>query len=164
MSVGIFKNGKYNKVAGNAKDSTAANTTYNNGTSGLQANNVQSAIDELDSTIDTLNSNLDYAYLTQLIGFSSDNLSLFFAYKENGIITLNLNIPHSVTGVFSAKINSVYAPRIITYGIADYNSSSNDVNKIPSASITTDGTINVWIAQALDGIEAVQFSYPMKRS
>lgn len=58
MSVGIFKNGKYNKVAGNAKDSTAANTTYNNGTSGLQANNVQSAIDELDSTVDTLNSNL----------------------------------------------------------------------------------------------------------
>ena len=60
MSVGIFKNGKYNKVAGNAKDSTAANTTYNNGTSGLQANNVQSAIDELDSTVDTLNSNLEY--------------------------------------------------------------------------------------------------------
>ena len=58
MSVGIFKNGKYNKVAGNAKDSTATNTTYNNGTSGLQANNVQSAIDELDSTVDTLNSNL----------------------------------------------------------------------------------------------------------
>ena len=51
MSVGIFKNGKYNKVAGNAKDSTAANTTYNNGTSGLQANNVQSAIDELNSNL-----------------------------------------------------------------------------------------------------------------
>ena len=51
MSVGIFKNGKYNKVAGNAKDSTAANTTYNNGTSGLQANNVQSAIDTLNSNL-----------------------------------------------------------------------------------------------------------------
>ena len=51
MSVGIFQNGKYNKVAGNAKDSTAANTTYNNGTSGLQANNVQSAIDELNSNL-----------------------------------------------------------------------------------------------------------------
>ena len=51
MSVGIFKNGKYNKVAGNAKDSTAANTTYNNGTSGLQANNVQSAIDEVSAKI-----------------------------------------------------------------------------------------------------------------
>ena len=49
MSVGIFQNGEYNKVAGNAKDSTAANTTYNNGTSGLQANNVQSAIDTLNS-------------------------------------------------------------------------------------------------------------------
>ena len=110
-----------------------------------------------------LNSNLDYAYLTQLIGYSSDNLSLFYAYKENGIITLNLNIPHSITGVFSAKINSVYAPRMITYGIASYSSSSNDVNKIPSASITTDGTINVWVAQALDAIEDVQFSYPMKR-
>ena len=51
MSVGIFQNGKYNKVAGNAKDSTAANTTYNNGTSGLQANNVQSAIDEVSAKI-----------------------------------------------------------------------------------------------------------------
>ena len=55
MSVGIFKNGKYNKVAGNAKDSTAANTTYNNGTSGLQANNVQSAIDELNSNFGKIN-------------------------------------------------------------------------------------------------------------
>ena len=119
--------------------------------------------DNLQTQINTLNSNLEYAYLAELIGFYSDNLSLFFAYKENGIITLNLNIPHSVTGIFSAKINSDYAPRIITYGIAIYNSSSNDVGKIPSSSITTDGTINVWIAQALDGIEAVQFSYPMKR-
>ena len=51
MSVGIFQNGEYNKVAGNAKDSTAANTTYNNGTSGLQANNVQSAIDEVSAKI-----------------------------------------------------------------------------------------------------------------
>ena len=66
MSVGIFKNGKYNKVAGNAKDSTAANTTYNNGTSGLQANNVQSAIDELNSNLLTLNNNLtdEKAYLS----------------------------------------------------------------------------------------------------
>ena len=55
MSVGIFKNGKYNKVAGNAKDSTAANTTYNNGTSGLQANNVQSAIDTLNSNFSKIN-------------------------------------------------------------------------------------------------------------
>ena len=62
MSVGIFKNGKYNKVAGNAKDGTAANTTYNNGTSGLQANNVQSAISELDSTVDTLNSNFSESF------------------------------------------------------------------------------------------------------
>lgn len=119
---------------------------------------------DLQGQINTLNSNLEYAHLAQLIGFSSDNLSLFYAYKENGIITLNLNIPHSITGAFSAKINSVYAPRNITYGIASYSSSSNDVDKIPSASITTDGTINVWIAQALDAIETVQFSYPMKRS
>ena len=64
MSVGIFKNGKYNKVAGNAKDSTAANTTYNNGTSGLQANNVQSAIDELNSNL----TYSDVSYRGEVVG------------------------------------------------------------------------------------------------
>ena len=64
MSVGIFKNGKYNKVAGNAKDSTAANTTYNNGTSGLQANNVQSAIDELNSNLNHVFNDLSFTVWT----------------------------------------------------------------------------------------------------
>lgn len=47
MSVGIYENGEFNKVAGNAKEGSATNTTYINSTSGLQANNVQGAIDEL---------------------------------------------------------------------------------------------------------------------
>lgn len=71
MSVGIFKNGKYNKVAGNAKDSTAANTTYNNGTSGLQANNVQSAIDILNSNLTLLNKH-EGALL------SGENIEIYF--------------------------------------------------------------------------------------
>ena len=36
----------------------AIDTSYDNTTSGLDATNVQSAIDELDNTVDTLNSNL----------------------------------------------------------------------------------------------------------
>lgn len=51
MSVGIYENGQYNKCAGNAKESSATNTTYINTTSGLQATNVQGAIDELNDTL-----------------------------------------------------------------------------------------------------------------
>ena len=89
MSVGIFKNGKYNKVAGNAKDSTAANTTYNNGTSGLQANNVQSAIDELDSTIDTLNSNLTKYAKFKDISVDTDSEGNAPIGSINGVIPLS---------------------------------------------------------------------------
>ena len=106
MSVGIFKNGKYNKVAGNAKDSTAANTTYNNGTSGLQANNVQSAIDELDSTIDTLNSN--FITLTATLGSVGTSVSMNYptGFNPNNCIVscaklelaTNVFIPNIYTG------------------------------------------------------------------
>lgn len=51
MSVGIYENGQYNKCAGNAKESSATNTTYINTISGLQATNVQGAIDELNNTL-----------------------------------------------------------------------------------------------------------------
>ena len=86
MSVGIFKNGKYNKVAGNAKDSTAANTTYNNGTSGLQANNVQSAIDELNSN---LNSKIGYVDITIP--------SIPITVADNGVYYTNANNRVSLT-------------------------------------------------------------------
>ena len=96
MSVGIFKNGKYNKVAGNAKDSTAANTTYNNGTSGLQANNVQSAID-------TLNSNF------------SESFCKTFTHN----ITFNdgsFNLSYDLSRIFS-KIYNVYVTEYGGYNI-----------------------------------------------
>ena len=86
MSVGIFKNGKYNKVAGNAKDSTAANTTYNNGTSGLQANNVQSAIDTLNSN---LNSKIGYVDITIP--------SMPITVADNGVYYTNANNRVSLT-------------------------------------------------------------------
>ena len=43
---------------------TASMTLYSNAQSGLVATNVQSAIDELDSTIDTLNSNFENKFAT----------------------------------------------------------------------------------------------------
>ena len=102
MSVGIFKNGKYNKVAGNAKDSTAANTTYNNGTSGLQANNVQSAIDELDSTVDTLNSNFEnkssFRNLSNTYIGNIDGKNLYYMF---GTVTLDNS------GFISAQLNEL---------------------------------------------------------
>ena len=100
MSVGIFKNGKYNKVAGNAKDSTAANTTYNNGTSGLQANNVQSAIDELDSTVDTLNSNL----ANHINGFSNVNVNGTISYMQIGKLVIVRLVNHPISKTFTLDV------------------------------------------------------------
>lgn len=60
MSVGIYtKEDGYVKCAGNAKDSTATNTIYNNSQSGIQSSNVQGAIDEIASDINSLNSDID---------------------------------------------------------------------------------------------------------
>ena len=106
MSVGIFKNGKYNKVAGNAKDSTAANTTYNNGTSGLQANNVQSAIDELDSTVDTLNSNLNHV-------FNDLSFTVWTTTSEQ---------KHSIKGNYFLYFLANNSKQLIEYGIFISNS------------------------------------------
>ena len=83
MSVGIFQNGEYNKVAGNAKDSTAANTTYNNGTSGLQANNVQSAIDEVSAKIGQENISQVGNSVTGAINNLNSNLSIVSSDLDN---------------------------------------------------------------------------------
>ena len=53
---------------------TASMTLYSNAQSGLVATNVQSAIDELDSTVDTLNSNLNDRTI-QVYKYSSANPS-----------------------------------------------------------------------------------------
>ena len=111
MSVGIFKNGKYNKVAGNAKDSTAANTTYNNGTSGLQANNVQSAIDEVSAKIGQENisqvgnsvtgaiNNLNSNLANHINGFSNVNVNGTVSYMQIGKLVIVRLINHTISGI-----------------------------------------------------------------
>lgn len=99
MSVGIFQNGEYNKVAGNAKDSTAANTTYNNGTSGLQANNVQSAIDEVSAKI------------------GQENISQVGNSVTGAINNLNSNLNTKITAEYVRNL-------IIAIGIANNNTSN----------------------------------------
>ena len=105
MSVGIFQNGEYNKVAGNAKDSTAANTTYNNGTSGLQANNVQSAIDELNSNLNSKVGNM----------FINSDIITSLTVLDTGIYLIN-NFNNGITDapaggfgmIIVSKVNSAY--------------------------------------------------------
>ena len=129
MSVGIFKNGKYNKVAGNAKDSTAANTTYNNGTSGLQANNVQSAIDELDSTVDTLNTNFvgleKHYFLKENISFNNQSAYSFgnISILTNGKVTLN-NL--KCVSICASKV-TLTAPVVNPEGILNIFSSDGNI-------------------------------------
>ena len=146
MSVGIFKNGKYNKVAGNAKDSTAANTTYNNGTSGLQANNVQSAIDELDSTIDTLNSNLNYSSnstvsVINMEGYNSRNNNCF---RDGNIVTVSCEVYDMsvvATGVYF-NIPEGYRPTKHIVNIMGYVEYMGSMQ--PSMfSIATNGNVNI---------------------
>ena len=106
MSVGILKNGKENKLAGNAKDSTAANTTYNNGTSELQANNVQSAIDELDSAIDTLNSNLG-TICNNFKSYEELTKDTDISITKNGTITFTLYFGSSTYSGYTFMVNSI---------------------------------------------------------
>ena len=128
MSVGIFKNGKYNKVAGNAKDSTAANTTYNNGTSGLQANNVQSAIDELDSTVDTLNSNFNNYEIKILTNTeTTSNVGTFsFNYTNELPNGGTLLLVYTANSNFWCKLYG-FSNGNCVLGIANYNN-QNSVN------------------------------------
>lgn len=104
-----------------------------------------------------------YEDLFNSIGYSSDNLALHNAYKENGIITITINVPSNVSGLFYAQINSNYAPRIVSFGTVCCLSSANDISKIPAAEITADGKFIIWIAQSLSGAEQIQFSYPLKK-
>ena len=138
MSVGIFKNGKYNKVAGNAKDSTAANTTYNNGTSGLQANNVQSAID-------TLNSNLKYSSNSTIsvINMEGYNSRDNFCFRDGNIVTVSCEVwdmSVTATGVYF-KIPEGYRPKhpVRIMGYVEYS------GKIEPSMLTiaTDGNVFV---------------------
>ena len=115
MSVKKKKNGKYNKVAGNAKDSTAANTTYNNGTSGLQANNVQSAIDELDSTVDTLNSNFEnkFAAIETDVTTTQKIISYPNGFNYNNCVVTTLYFTPYNTWVSSEYDQSTYGCEIL---------------------------------------------------
>ena len=122
MSVGIFKNGKYNKVAGNAKDSTAANTTYNNGTSGLQANNVQSAIDELNSNFVGLEK---HYFLKENISFNNQSAYSFgnISILTNGKVTLN-NL--KCVSICASKV-TLTAPVVNPEGILNIFSSDGNI-------------------------------------
>ena len=105
MSVGIFKNGKYNKVAGNAKDSTAANTTYNNGTSGLQANNVQSAIDEVSAQIDQENISQVGNSVTGAINNLNSNLNSKITKEYVDNLIISISIPNNNKRTYSIGSN-----------------------------------------------------------
>lgn len=105
MSVGIFQNGKYNKVAGNAKDSTAANTTYNNGTSELQANNVQSAIDEVSAKIGQENISQVGNSVTGAINNLNSNLQNNFQFYYKHYTNTS-----AMTGFVAGKYDYVTIP------------------------------------------------------
>ena len=61
----------------------AIDTSYDNTTSGIDATNVQSAIDELDNTVDTLNSNLSLRpYMKTYYSSSKNQISITLTEKS----------------------------------------------------------------------------------
>ena len=91
---------------------TASMTLYSNAQSGLVATNVQSAIDELDSSIDTLNSNFsnNIEKCSKIIGFSQ-NKSLDQAVSEhiNKLVPFGEGIIHgiNITGTPLNETNDI---------------------------------------------------------
>lgn len=109
---------------------TASMTLYSNAQSGLVATNVQSAIDELDSTVDTLNSNLANNFIikeyqiNKTIG-AKDTGNLYDIPMIDGYKLLSCNIEYLTATSNNIMISSpirIYQSN--TYRVVAYNLSS----------------------------------------
>lgn len=106
---------------------------------------------------------LKYTKLSDKITFNNEKCSLVYAYAENGVVTICINIKTGFTnGDGILTINPTYAPRETCYGLFSVISSGADNGKLNTAYITTAGSVCVWLHKELDYGEVVQFIYPLK--
>lgn len=109
--------GKIRVVGDSQGRNSAAVTAYDNTDSGLSATNVQSAIDELDEDIDTIN-----AHLTGLIQCTPFGL-VGVSTPAGGIqdYTIPINVPNGYrfVGVLDATISGGQSVTLVSANVAD---------------------------------------------
>ena len=86
---------------------TAAHTSYSNTTSGLSATNVQSAVDELDTKVDTITSSTDIAaQITSSNLVNLDYVTVSNCFKYGKLLILNVTCAITTPGSpISFKLN-----------------------------------------------------------
>lgn len=120
-------------------------------------------IEKLENKIKTLEAGNQYIKLSDKITFNNEKCSLVYAYAENGVVTICINIKTGFTsGDGILTIDSKYAPRETCYGLFSVISSGADNGKLNTAYITTAGSVCVWLHEGLNYSEVVQFIYPFK--
>lgn len=101
----------------------AIDTSYDNTTSGLDATNVQNAIDELDSTVDTLNSNLSNKIISGYYNYGNVSPNSEFSIKiplslpnSNYIPIFNIFCGYGYGGYLIAHISSFKLTELVISG------------------------------------------------
>lgn len=107
---------------------TAASVTYDNTVSGLTATNVQDALDEIDSNVDTLNSKLDTPYCI-FDNYASGNDRCPTTYAKIGSLVL-------VYGQYRNTVGSVNSSKVLYTMPTGYRPSST----IQTIATLPDGT------------------------
>lgn len=84
-------NGTEYRITDANLEGTASNIVYDNAASGLQARNVQGAVDELKDDVDTLNESLNKCFLlSTATGFYADNANNVITVLPNALISTGL--------------------------------------------------------------------------
>lgn len=133
----IVKNG----VTYSGSSDNADNVKYNNNASNLDATNVQEAIDKLDESVDTLNSNLNSS-LGSLFKIVSGQ-STSFNIEANSWIEANINI----------SIPSGY----ITIGIMNWSTNTGSVSPTQLL-VSNDGKVHTVLRNNNSLLETVILS------
>ena len=115
----------------------AIDTSYDNTTSGLDATNVQNAIDELDSTVDTLNSNFHYRTAKLIV----TNYSLSFDKDNVGLIIYRVsNSIHAVLAVTYFGTIGITVEELFRSQYVSYTTNGNTISFTAGGNITFIGT------------------------
>lgn len=152
-------NSRTGAVVPTAGDYVAGDIDYDNTGSGLTATEVQSAIDEVNSGLTTINTELDIALNTSNVMQSTSTATYTLKKCQAGFVCLNIVIPAGTTsGTNIGLISSDYRPTQFI-SLSGQISSSSDAGSNPALNILTDGNIIFYSDRTLVGDSAFMIIY-----
>ena len=120
---------------------------------------VKDKLDEIDTSISSLNSRLKY---TQFEITSENESVAFTGFAENGCVMVRANLAPGASGNILFSVPQQFAPRTTVAGAYAVNASSADAGKLNGAYINQAGAGGIWLNESINGAENVSFVYPLK--